>query len=29
LDPEFGEAAVEGFEITATDHLGMEAEFFE
>lgn len=29
LDPEFGEAAVEGFEIAAADHLGMEAEFFE
>lgn len=29
LDPEFGEAVVEGFEVAAADHLGMEAEFFE
>ncbi len=28
LDPEFGEAVVEGFEVAAADHLGMEAEFF-
>lgn len=29
LGPQFGEAAVERFEIAAADHLGVEAEFFE
>ena len=29
LDPEFGEAVVEGFEVAAANHLGVEAEFFE